>query len=84
MSILGWIILGGIAGWFANLITGGRQGCFTDIIVGIVGAVVRGFLYSLIGGKGITGFNLGSLLIAIGGAVILLLILHAFRRRTVY
>lgn len=82
MSILGWIILGGIAGWLASLIVGTnrRQGCLMDIVVGIVGALLGGFLFSLIGGKGVTGFNLWSLLVAVIGAIVLLAIVHAIRR----
>lgn len=81
MSILGWIVLGGIAGWLASLITHSRLGCVMDIIVGIVGAVIGGFLFSLVGGRGVTGFNLGSLLVAVLGAVVLLVIVHAITGR---
>lgn len=81
MGILSWIIFGAIAGWIASKLTGESEGCLTDVIVGIVGAMIGGFIFSQLGGIGVTGFNLGSLLVAVVGAVILLLILRAFNRR---
>jgi uncharacterized membrane protein YeaQ/YmgE (transglycosylase-associated protein family) len=82
MGILGWIILGGIAGWIASIIMGTRgQGCLTDVIVGIVGALIGGLLFSLIGGRGVTSFNLWSLFVAVIGAVVLLAIMRAIRGR---
>jgi uncharacterized membrane protein YeaQ/YmgE (transglycosylase-associated protein family) len=76
MSIVGWIILGGLAGWIASIITGrnNRMGCLANIVVGIIGAVIGGFLMGFIGGSGVTGFNLFSLLVAVLGAVVLLVI----------
>lgn len=76
MSIVGWIILGGLAGWIASIITGrnNRMGCLANIVVGIVGAVIGGYLMNFIGGSGVTGFNLYSLLVAVVGAVVLLVI----------
>ncbi|HEX6542554.1 MAG TPA: GlsB/YeaQ/YmgE family stress response membrane protein [Ktedonobacterales bacterium] len=88
-NVLAWIIVGGIAGWLAGLIVQGTGlGIIGDIIVGIIGALIGGFIVSLLlpGTFGFTGFNIGSLIIAIIGAVILLLILRAVgigRRRTV-
>lgn len=81
MNILWWILLGGIAGWLASMVMGtnARQGCFADVLIGIVGALIGGFLFSLIGGQGITGFNLWSLFVAFLGAVILIAILRAIR-----
>lgn len=81
MNIIAWIVLGGVAGWLASIIAGNskEQGIFGNIIVGIIGAFIGGGLVSLLGGEGITGFNLWSLLVAMGGAVLLLLILRAFR-----
>ena len=74
MSIVGWIILGAIAGWIASVITKRNkiQGCIGNIIVGIIGAMIGGFIVALLGGEGFTGFNLPSLLVAILGSVILL------------
>ncbi len=78
MSIIGWIILGGLAGWLASvLVRGGGLGIVGDIIVGIIGALIGGFLVSLVGGSGVTGFNIWSFLVAVIGAVVLLLIVRA-------
>ena len=81
MGILAWIVLGGIAGWLAAAVTGRQQGCLASVIVGIVGAVIGGLLFSFLGGAGITGFNLWSLIVAFVGAVILLAIVRAAQRR---
>lgn len=80
MGIIAWIVLGGIAGWLASMIAGNdaKQGVIGNIIVGIIGAFIGGFIVNVLGGKGITGFNLWSLLVAVGGAVILLFILRKF------
>jgi len=73
MGILGWIIVGGIAGWLASLIMAREgQGCFLNIVVGIVGAFIGGIIMNVIGKVGVTGFNFRSLLVAVVGAVILL------------
>jgi uncharacterized membrane protein YeaQ/YmgE (transglycosylase-associated protein family) len=83
MSIIGWVVLGAIAGWLASLVTGRneRMGCIANIVAGVVGALVGGFVFSLFGGGGVTGFNLSSLIVAFIGAVIVLLIWNAFSRR---
>jgi len=80
MGILGWIILGGIAGWLASIISGinASMGLVANIIVGIIGATIGGFIFSFAGGTGITGFNLWSLFVALIGAVILLGIVRIF------
>jgi uncharacterized membrane protein YeaQ/YmgE (transglycosylase-associated protein family) len=80
MSILVWIIFGAIAGWLAHLITGRGGGLIVNIIVGIVGAFIGGFIMSLLGGSGVTGFNLYSFLVAVLGAVVLLVVLGLIRR----
>lgn len=88
LNILAWIIVGGIAGWLASLVVEGTGlGLLRDILVGIVGALLGGFVLSLLlpGTFGFTGFSFGSLIVAFIGAVILLLILKAVgigRRRT--
>lgn len=85
LNLIAWIVLGGIVGWLASLIMGRReQGCITDIIVGIVGAFVGGAIMNLVQGEGLqfTGdlsLNLGSILVALLGAVVLLAILRALR-----
>ena len=80
MNILLWIILGALAGWIASLIVKTDQGLIIDIVVGIVGAFLGGFLFSQFGAQGVTGFNLPSILVAIVGSVILLVIVKALRR----
>lgn len=81
MSIIGWIILGLIAGFIASKIVN-RQGSgfLIDIALGVVGALVGGWLFELFGATGVTGFNLYSMFVAIIGAVILLVVFHAIRR----
>ena len=78
MSLIGWIILGGIAGWIASMITGrnDQMGCITNILAGVVGAIVGGWLYTLIGGTGVISFDLVSLKVAGGGAVVVLAIVN--------
>jgi uncharacterized membrane protein YeaQ/YmgE (transglycosylase-associated protein family) len=85
MSIIAWIILGLIAGFIASKIVNKTgEGLFLDIILGIVGAIVGGFIFSLFGVAGVTGFNIWSMIVAIIGAIIVLVIYHAiFGRRTV-
>lgn len=74
MSILAWAILGGIAGWLASLImkTDASQGILMNILVGVVGAFIGGFVFSLFGGAGISGFNLYSLGVALVGSIVLI------------
>jgi uncharacterized membrane protein YeaQ/YmgE (transglycosylase-associated protein family) len=82
MSVLGWILLGLIAGFIASKIVNREgQGFLLDIVLGIVGAVVGGFLFSAIGATGITGFNLYSMFVAVVGATVLLWVYHAFAGR---
>ena len=84
MSIIAWIVLGLIAGFIGSQIVKGHgEGVVGDIIVGVVGALLGGFLLSLLlpGAFGITGFNLGSLVVAFIGAVILLFIVKLFTGR---
>jgi uncharacterized membrane protein YeaQ/YmgE (transglycosylase-associated protein family) len=82
MGIISWIIFGALAGWLASIITGrnNRMGCIANIVVGIVGAFIGGFLMSLFGGGGVTGFNLYSFFVAIIGAVVLLLVVGLFQK----
>ncbi len=83
MSFLAWIILGLIAGFIGSkIVNKSGEGVLLDIILGIVGAVVGGWLFSLFGAHGVTGLNLYSLLVAVIGAIIVLVVYHAlFRRR---
>lgn len=82
MGIIAWIIFGALAGWLASIIMGNnaRQGLVGDILLGIVGAVVGGFLMNLLGAPGTSGFNIYSLLVAIGGAIVLIAIGRAVYR----
>ena len=81
MGIFSWIVLGAIAGWLASMIVNKQgEGLFLDIVLGIVGAVVGGWLFSALGGVGITGFNLWSVLVAVIGAIVVLVVYHAIRR----
>ena len=83
MSIIGWIILGLIAGFIASKIVNKQGGGIVlDIFLGIVGAIAGGFLFSLVGAAGITGFNLWSMFVAIVGAVVVLLVYHAISGRS--
>jgi uncharacterized membrane protein YeaQ/YmgE (transglycosylase-associated protein family) len=86
MSIIGWIVLGLIAGFIASKIVNKRgEGVFMDIVLGIVGALVGSFIFSTLGSSGVTGFNLYSMVVAVIGAVVVLLVYHAItgRRRTI-
>ena len=84
MSIIGWILLGLIAGFIASkIVNKSGEGFFLDIVLGIVGAIVGGFLFSAFGASGVTGFNLYSMIVAIIGAIIVLVIYHAVFGRKV-
>lgn len=74
MNILLWLLLGLVAGWLASIImkTDSQQGSMTDIILGIIGAFVGGFLMNFFGQTGVTGFNIYSILVATLGAVVLI------------
>ena len=83
MGLIAWIIVGGLAGWLASIVMGtnSRQGCLTDIILGIVGAIVGGFVLNALGTPAdVTGINLPSILTAFIGAVIVLALLRLVRR----
>lgn len=83
MGLLAWIVFGALAGWIASMIAGTnqRQGCLTDIIVGVVGAAIGGWLLNtLTGVDNVIDFSLPSLLVAVLGAVILLVVLKVLRR----
>ena len=83
MNWLTWIVVGGIAGWIASMLTrnNARMGLLANIVVGVVGGLLGGFLMDLIGASGVTGFNLWSLLVSVIGATVLLWIINLIRRR---
>jgi len=77
MSVIGWIILGLISGFIASkIVNKSGQGFLMDIVLGIVGAIVGGVIFSALGIGGITGFNLWSMVVAVIGAIIVLVIYH--------
>ena len=84
MNIIIWLIFGALAGWIASMIMGtnARQGWLANIIVGIVGAFIGGLIMSAFGQPGVNGFDLYSILVAIGGAVVLLFLYRMFAGRT--
>lgn len=84
MNILLWIIFGALAGWIASLIMGTDEsmGALSNIIVGIVGALLGGFVFGLFGASGVTGFNVWSLVVAVLGSIVLLWLIQLFRRTT--
>ena len=83
MGILGWIIIGALAGWIASMLTrnNANMGAIANIVVGIVGGFVGGIIVNLLGGMGVTGFNLWSLLVAVFGATVLLVIVNLIKGR---
>lgn len=82
MNFIAWIVLGALAGWIASKVMGtdAEQGWFANIVVGIIGALLGGFVFNLLGGSGVTGFNIWSLLVATLGSMLLLAILKAFKK----
>jgi uncharacterized membrane protein YeaQ/YmgE (transglycosylase-associated protein family) len=83
MSFLAWIVLGLLAGFIGSKIVNKRgEGVILDIVLGIVGAIVGGWLFNTFGASGVTGLNVYSLLVAVIGSVVLLVVYHAIRRAT--
>jgi uncharacterized membrane protein YeaQ/YmgE (transglycosylase-associated protein family) len=83
MSILAWLVLGLIAGFIASkIVNHSGSGVLLDIVLGIVGAMVGGWLFTTYGGMPVTGFNVYSVVVAVVGAVVVLVVYHAiFGRR---
>ncbi|MDP9162195.1 MAG: GlsB/YeaQ/YmgE family stress response membrane protein [Acidobacteriota bacterium] len=80
MSFLAWIVLGLLAGFVGSkLVNKTGEGVLLDIVLGIVGAVVGGYLFNMFGAHGVTGLNLYSLFVAVVGAVVVLVLYHAIR-----
>ena len=80
MGIIAWIVLGLIAGWLASVVMKSNHGVIGDMVLGIIGALVGGFLFNIFGQAGVTGFNLYSLIVAFVGAALIIWI----ARVTVY
>lgn len=82
MGIILWIIFGAVVGWIASLImkTDSQQGTVLNIVVGIVGAVIGGWVMTSMGESGVSGFNLYSFLVALVGAVLLIAVVKALHR----
>jgi uncharacterized membrane protein YeaQ/YmgE (transglycosylase-associated protein family) len=85
MGFFAWLIVGAIAGWLAGKVMGTsrQQGLLLDIVVGIAGALIGGFLFSQFGAEGTTGFNIWSIFVAFTGAVVLLGVIHLVSGRRV-
>jgi uncharacterized membrane protein YeaQ/YmgE (transglycosylase-associated protein family) len=82
MSIIAWLVLGLVAGFIGSkIVNRSGSGVFLDIVLGIVGALVGGFVFSLFGAAHVTGLNLYSLLVAVIGSVLVLVVYHAIVRR---
>lgn len=82
MSFFAWIVLGLVAGFIGSkLVNKTGEGLIRDVLLGIVGAIIGGFLFNLFGASGVTGLNLYSLLVAVVGAVAFLIVYHAIFRR---
>jgi uncharacterized membrane protein YeaQ/YmgE (transglycosylase-associated protein family) len=82
MGIILWIVFGALVGWVASLImkTDAEQGWVLNVVVGVIGAVLGGWIMSRFGDSGVSGFNLYSFFVALFGAVVLIAIVKALRR----
>ena len=84
MSVLAWLVLGLIAGFIGSKIVNHRgEGIFLDIILGVVGALVGGWLFTAFGAHGVTGVNIYSIFVAAIGSIIVLVVYHTLIRRSV-
>ncbi len=83
MSILAWLVLGLIAGFIGSkIVNRSGEGLVLDIVLGVVGAVVGGFLFNMFGASGVSGLNIYSLVVAVVGAIVVLVVYHMiFGRR---
>ena len=83
MGIFSWIVLGAIAGWLGSMIVNRTgEGLFLNIVLGIVGALVGGWMFTALGSTGVTGFNLWSLVVSVIGSVVVLWLYYTFTRHT--
>ena len=82
MGIISWILLGGIAGWIASMLVNKTgEGLVLDIVLGIIGAMIGGWVFTALGATGVTELNLWSLLVAVDGSLSVLLLYHALAVR---
>jgi uncharacterized membrane protein YeaQ/YmgE (transglycosylase-associated protein family) len=83
MTIIAWLVVGLLAGWIGSMIVNrGGEGPLMDIVLGVVGAFVGGWLFHMFGHSGVTGINFYSIFVAVVGAVVVLVVYHLlFRRR---
>jgi uncharacterized membrane protein YeaQ/YmgE (transglycosylase-associated protein family) len=79
LSVSAWIIFGGLAGWIASRFMREHHGCLMNVLIGVLGAMLGGFLFTLIGQRSMTGFDLWSLFVAVIGAAILIAFFRAIR-----
>jgi uncharacterized membrane protein YeaQ/YmgE (transglycosylase-associated protein family) len=81
MSLIAWLVLGLLAGFIGSkIVNKSGEGFIRDLLLGIVGAFIGGFLFRRFGGPGVTGLNIYSLLVAVIGAIVVLVVFHALRR----
>ena len=81
MSLIAWLVVGLVAGWIASMIVNRRgEGLIMDIVLGVVGAFVGGFLFHMFGHTGVNGINLYSIFVAVVGAAVVLVVYHAIAR----
>ena len=81
MGIIIWIVFGALVGWVASIVMGGGGGLLSDILVGIAGAVIGGWIMTSLGERGVGGFDLYSFLVALLGACVLIITVRAIRRQ---
>ena len=81
MSIIVWIVIGGLAGWVAGMIMKTDGSLVKNIVTGIVGAIIGGFIMSFFGAEGFTGFNLWSFVVALLGSIVLIAVINLFTSR---
>lgn len=84
MSLITWIIFGGIVGWIASMIMGKNHsmGVLANVIVGIIGAMVGGAIAGMMGLEGVSGFNMSSFIVAMAGSILLIAVINLFERGT--
>lgn len=83
MSFIGWVVIGGLAGWVASLLVKDKgHGLLLNIIIGVLGAFIGGFVFELIGGTGVTGFNIWSFFVALAGSIIFLWLISLVNRKS--